>query len=122
MNSLSLQIVKQPKLINKKQKSCLSFTASSISFRIIANITLTYLCCLFLRVTMRVPKPYGNKYVTNPRTLGEKIRNKRIKLNLLQKDLAAIIGVCEDTITYWENNRVTPQKKYKYKILSFLKI
>jgi len=71
---------------------------------------------------MRVPKPYGNKYVITPITFGDKIRNRRIELNLLQKDVAVIIGVCEDTITYWENNRVTPQEKHFKKIQFFLKL
>jgi len=44
--------------------------------------------------------------------IGEKIRNRRIELKLLQKDVAKIIGVSEDTITFWENNRATPQAKH----------
>jgi DNA-binding XRE family transcriptional regulator len=38
----------------------------------------------------------------------------------LQKDLAAIIGVTEDCITLWENNRSKPYIKYYRKIIEFL--
>ena len=60
------------------------------------------------------------KYVTNPTTLGEKLRNKRLELSLLQKDVAGIIGVSEDTITYWENERATPQVHLYPKVIEFL--
>jgi DNA-binding transcriptional regulator YiaG len=67
-----------------------------------------------------VQKPIGNKYIENPKTLGQQIRNKRVKLGLLQKELARIIGVCEDTITYWEDDRTSPKPKYLAAIKEFL--
>jgi transcriptional regulator with XRE-family HTH domain len=67
-----------------------------------------------------VRKPLGMKYVENPITLGEKLRNRRLDLNLLQKDVAKIIGVSEDTITYWENGRATPQVHLYPKVTRFL--
>ncbi|WP_244278826.1 helix-turn-helix domain-containing protein [Pedobacter suwonensis] len=33
---------------------------------------------------------------------------KRVELKLLQSDLAKILGVSSDSITYWENNRSKP--------------
>jgi DNA-binding XRE family transcriptional regulator len=39
---------------------------------------------------------------------------------LYQKDVAAIIGVTEDTICYWENNRVTPSKKRLTRVIDFI--
>ena len=53
-------------------------------------------------------------------TIGDQIRKRRIQLGLLQKDVARIINVSEDCITYWENNRSSPQKRYKKLILQFL--
>jgi len=41
-------------------------------------------------------------------------------LGLLQKDVAAIIGVNEDTICYWENDRVRPCSKLAVKAIQFL--
>ena len=60
--------------------------------------------------------------IANPVTLGEKLRNYRIQLKLLQKDVAGLLGVSEDTITFWENNRVKPKKGNYKKIMEFLSI
>jgi transcriptional regulator with XRE-family HTH domain len=62
----------------------------------------------------------GDKYVENPVTLGDRIRNRRLELGLLQKNVARMIGVSEDTITFWECNRFDPSEKYMRKIRLFL--
>jgi transcriptional regulator with XRE-family HTH domain len=48
------------------------------------------------------------------------LRNKRIEKRLLQKDIADLLGVCEDSITGWENNRSVPQRKFLKKIYAFI--
>lgn len=53
-------------------------------------------------------------------TIGQRIRRKRLELKLEQKEVAAIIGTCEDTITGWENARCEPQIQYAPKIIAFL--
>ena len=53
-------------------------------------------------------------------TLGDHIRQKRIKTARTQQDVAKILGVSEDAITYWENNRSHPQIRYYPAIISFL--
>jgi DNA-binding XRE family transcriptional regulator len=74
----------------------------------------------FSKFSLCKPKPLKNGYVQQPKTLTENMRNKRLELALSQKDIAKFIGVCEDTITGWENHRSTPQKKFYSKILSFI--
>ena len=64
------------------------------------------------------PKPAG--YPITLRTLGDRLRAKRVDLRLSQKDVAAIIGVSVDTLCYWENNRVQPSRRLLPRILSFL--
>jgi transcriptional regulator with XRE-family HTH domain len=59
-------------------------------------------------------------YNESPSSLGDKIRNKRLELKLLQKDVANLIGVSEDAVTYWENNRAKPQIQYYPKVIEFL--
>ncbi len=76
----------------------------------------------FSRLDCLVQKPLSNKYIANPQTIVERIRNKRLELRLLQKDVAHIIGVTEDCITNWEKNRAIPQKRYKSSIIKFLEI
>jgi transcriptional regulator with XRE-family HTH domain len=71
-------------------------------------------------MTYIVTKPLKEKLNENAITLGEKIRNKRLELRLLQKDIAGIIGVSEDTITYWENNRSKPSIIHFPRIIQYL--
>ncbi|HYG40485.1 MAG TPA: helix-turn-helix domain-containing protein [Cytophagales bacterium] len=65
-------------------------------------------------------KPTGSTVNSVPITIGEHIRKKRFERGLLQKDVAELIGVSEDSVTYWENNRATPQMHHMPKIIKFL--
>lgn len=65
-------------------------------------------------------KPIHQKYVQNPVTIGEHIRKKRVECVLSQAEVASILGVSTDCVTYWENNRSTPQISYYPKIHQFL--
>ena len=65
----------------------------------------------------------GLKFMRHPKnltTIGEHVKKKRIDLRLLQKEVAERIGVSEDCITLWENNRSIPQVKFMPKIIQFL--
>jgi transcriptional regulator with XRE-family HTH domain len=74
----------------------------------------------FSKMMKKVRKPLGGKYIENPTTIGEKVRNRRLELGLLQKDVAEIMGVCEDTITVWENGGASPQVNLYPKVTKFL--
>jgi len=74
----------------------------------------------FSRLTRTIPKPLGPKYLESPVTLGEKLRNRRLELHLLQKDVAGRLGVTEDSITNWELNRHEPHIMHYPKIIEFL--
>ncbi|MCB9044674.1 MAG: transcriptional regulator [Chitinophagales bacterium] len=52
--------------------------------------------------------------------LGDHIKVRRKYLGLFQKDVAEIIGVSEDSVTYWENKRSEPQIRHYPKIIEFL--
>ncbi|HUZ57496.1 MAG TPA: helix-turn-helix domain-containing protein [Hanamia sp.] len=71
-------------------------------------------------MTTNVCKPLEGKLLTNPTTIGEKLKNRRLQLGLLQKDVANVIGVCEDSITLWENNRNEPSVVYYSKIIQLV--
>lgn len=65
-------------------------------------------------------KPLNIKHSTNPKTIGEHLRKRRYDLALTQAQVATIIGVTEDSITYWENERSIPQVQFYGKIIKFL--
>jgi transcriptional regulator with XRE-family HTH domain len=56
----------------------------------------------FTRVTRTAPA------TPEPTTVGEHIRAVRRKRRLLQKDVAELIGVCEETILHWEKGQTVP--------------
>ena len=59
-----------------------------------------------------VPKyVFCKKYPENPRTFGEHLRKARIDAGLLIKDLAAKVGVTEDTVINWEIRGRMPRPK-----------
>lgn len=74
----------------------------------------------FSTTNTNVCKPIENKLLENPVTIGDKLKNRRLELGILQKDVAKLIGICEDSITNWENNRSEPYVKHYPKIIQFL--
>jgi len=73
-----------------------------------------------LRNTLRIPI---KGYIEAPTTLGDKIRNRRIELQLTIQQLARLLKVTEEAVVYWEYNRGKP-KVYNYpkliEVLGFL--
>lgn len=58
--------------------------------------------------------------IPTPRTLGENIRNVRLKKRLHQKDIGKLFGIDSVNISLWELNRQPPQPKHLESILAFL--
>ena len=52
--------------------------------------------------------------------IGLHIKKKRLELKLRQEDVAGILEVSTDCMTYWENDRSKPQIQYAPKIIKFL--
>ncbi|ASU36342.1 hypothetical protein MuYL_4457 [Mucilaginibacter xinganensis] len=53
-------------------------------------------------------------------TLGDHVRTARLQRGLLQRDVAKIVNVSEDSVTYWENGRAIPQIQHYPLIIAFL--
>ena len=69
---------------------------------------------------MKFQVPNSSRLIKNPQRLADHLKNQRIKLNLIQKDVAKIFNVSTDTITNWENNRGLPQINFYPKLIEFL--
>lgn len=74
----------------------------------------------FSKLSCSVSKPVEDKRVRVPHSIGEHIRKRRLELGLLQREVAELIGVSENCLTYWENNRSLPQVHSYPTIVSFL--
>ena len=64
--------------------------------------------CLVLR-TDAPPKP---RYLNNPQTLAERLKKRRHELGLLQREVAAQLGVTETSYYAWERGRYEPSARY----------
>ena len=59
-------------------------------------------------------------YLKTLETLGDHIKNRRLALGLLQRQVAAELGTNETTLFRWERNMAQPQIRYLPRILKFL--
>ncbi len=57
---------------------------------------------------------------TNPQTLAEHLKKRRLELHILQKDLAERLGVHEQAIGLWERGAGVPMTRHLPKIIAFL--
>ena len=55
------------------------------------------------------PKPVG--YPKELKTIGDHIRAWRLDNNVLQADVANMLGVCEDTVVGWEVRGTIPKTR-----------
>jgi len=55
-------------------------------------------------------------------SIGKNIKNLRLRYGLLQKDLAAIAGVTDKTVSAWEKDRITPRMGAIQKIADHFRI
>jgi DNA-binding XRE family transcriptional regulator len=64
--------------------------------------------------------PFYRSWRGELRTIGDHLKKRRIEFGLLQKEVADQLKVSEDTVTYWENNRVQPMIHHMPVIIQFL--
>jgi transcriptional regulator with XRE-family HTH domain len=74
----------------------------------------------FCHFELRAPKPKPTAYPRIVNSLGDHIRERRLDLKLLQKQVGDRIGVNGMTITNWERNATAPAIRYIPAILDFL--
>lgn len=73
-----------------------------------------------LKAAVAREKPGSSIQINENTPIGTHILKRRLELGMLQRELAKAIGVCEDTITGWENGRSVPQIRNMPAIATFL--
>ena len=74
----------------------------------------------FWKLKIAIKKAFWTKCSAGLQTIGDHIRKRRNDLGLLQKEVAKLFKVSEDTVTYWENDRAKPFIRYMPSIIQFL--
>jgi transcriptional regulator with XRE-family HTH domain len=71
-----------------------------------------------------LPQSYSTGRViripTEPHSIGDHIRRRRLGLKMLQREVAEQIGVCEPSVFNWERNTSSPEIRYVPDIIKFL--
>ena len=71
-----------------------------------------------------LPQSYSTGRViripTEPHSIGDHIRKRRLGLKMLQREVAEQIGVCEPSVFNWEANTSQPDFRYMPAIIDFL--
>lgn len=75
---------------------------------------------LFATTTLRAPKPLPPAYPRQLRRLGDHLRNRRLERRLLQREVAAELGVTESTVYHWETGKTVPQIRFMPALIRFL--
>jgi transcriptional regulator with XRE-family HTH domain len=74
----------------------------------------------FYELKLSHVKPKDHAYPKNVKTLGDRIRARRLDLGLFQKDVASQMGVTKETIMVWEKNHHEPHLSQLPKITQFI--
>jgi DNA-binding transcriptional regulator YiaG len=89
-----------------------------------SKTAVTYRCSQPARAALTMTAAYGDSAVVRmPRelqTIGDQIRKRRLSLQMLQRDVAAQIGVVEACVWNWEANASTPKIRHMPGIIKFL--
>jgi DNA-binding XRE family transcriptional regulator len=63
-------------------------------------------------LNLLIPKQIFNEgYPVKPETFGEKFRKARMDAGLQIKELAALVGVIDDTVINWEKRGMRPHRR-----------
>ena len=75
----------------------------------------------FGKLSLSGKLPLHPKYQKELKTIADHLRKRRFDLKLSQPQVAKMLGVVTDTITFWENEIVIPNVRFAPKIIEFLR-
>jgi DNA-binding transcriptional regulator YiaG len=74
----------------------------------------------FCHLTLRARKPRNPAYPRALQTFGDHLRARRLDLGLLQREMAAQLGVSVSGVRKWEAGRSSPPVRYRPRLIDFL--
>jgi transcriptional regulator with XRE-family HTH domain len=74
--------------------------------------------CEAVALTVKALKP--KDYSDSPGTLAEHLKKRRRELGLLQREVAALMGIAKETYTNWETGKTKPVASQFKPVIDFL--
>ena len=74
----------------------------------------------FYELKLSHVKPKDRAYPKEVKTLGDRLRQKRLDLGLYQKEVAAQMGITTQTVMLWEKNQTKPRLDQLPKVAQFI--
>jgi transcriptional regulator with XRE-family HTH domain len=74
----------------------------------------------FCHLTFRAGKPKDSRYPKEIRTIGDRLRQRRLNLGLLQREVAKELKVSPSTVRHWELGQKEPKLQYQPTLRDFL--
>jgi transcriptional regulator with XRE-family HTH domain len=74
----------------------------------------------FCHLRLLAPKPAGNSYPTELRTVGDHVRKRRLDLGLNQGQVAEQFNATVQTVCNWEKGRSQPEPRHYPAVIRFL--
>jgi len=71
----------------------------------------------FCHVHLRGQKPLPAGFPKELSTLGDHLRKRRLEVGLLQREVAAHLGVNKTTVYNWERHRTNPEGRLRLGLL-----
>lgn len=72
------------------------------------------------QIRFNTQKPVNQAYPKSLNSLGDHLRKVRLDRELSQPQVARLLQVTTDTVTYWEMNRCRPTAKLAKRVMAFL--
>lgn len=74
----------------------------------------------FCHLTLRAGKPKDSRYPKESKTIGDRLKARRLDLGLRQRDVAKVLGVSPSSVRHWELGQKVPKLQYQPVLGGFL--
>jgi transcriptional regulator with XRE-family HTH domain len=74
----------------------------------------------FCHIVLHSPKPVSDTWQLAPKSFGDHLKKRRLELGLLQREVAAQLGVDRTSVASWEKDNTFPPSRYLPGIIRFI--
>ncbi len=74
----------------------------------------------FCKVVLHAQKPRQMGYPTEPKTLGQHLKKRRMDMRMSQKKVATLLGISREVYGQWEADHISPRVSSMPKVIDLL--